>query len=203
MFCEFLQLITKLDQTVAFMSYNQDAHFFYGYYSQICDLVYRIVPYLVLFILILPVILLFTKKYSSRELLRLTLINYLSLFMSVGLIINLTFKPYWGRPRPRDFTSNISNYRDFWQINWHRSEIENSFPSGHASVGFFLGLPFYSLTRQKKYLILSCVSGGGIGLVRILQGGHYVTDVLFAGIIVFAVHYIIMILVDKFFKVSN
>ncbi len=196
-----LQLITKLDQYIAVLPYDHIRHNFYGHWSVFCEFVYQAVPYCVLFVVVLPLFLLFSKKYTKQEVIKFTIINYVSLALSVGVIVNLVFKTYYGRPRPRQFVVNTNMYRDFWQPNWHESELDNSFPSGHASAGFFLGLPFYTLTRRKKYLLVSLAAGILVGTVRILQGGHYFTDVLVAGIIVFAVHYTVMLIVDKFYKV--
>jgi lipid A 4'-phosphatase len=196
-----LTLITKLDQYIAFLSYDNVHHDFYGHWYFWCTLIYQAIPYCVLLVLMMPILLFFTKKYSKKVLIKFIIITYVSLFLSVGVMVNLVLKTYYGRPRPRQFVADATMYRDFWQPNWHESELDNSFPSGHASVGFYLFLPIYTLTREKKYLLFSILTGALVGIVRILQGGHYFTDVLFAGVIVFAVHYVVMLLVDKFYKI--
>lgn len=196
-----LLLITKLDKYIALLPYDYARHNFYGHWSDFCEFIYQAIPYCVLFVVLMPILLVISRKYSKQEIIRFTLITYLSLALSVGVIVNLVFKTYYGRPRPRQFVAHQEMYRDFWQPNWHQSDLDNSFPSGHASAGFFLGLPLYTLTRKKKYLLFSLGTGTLVGVVRILQGGHYFTDVLFAGIIVFAVHFIVTLFVDKFFRI--
>ena len=204
MFSTVAHLFTALDQFCVHLSYSANSGF-YGSSSSLCDLIYEATPYLVLLLLALPLVVFFTDmgKRSKIQVLRVGLITYLSVILILGVIINLSLKTYWGRPRPRAFVTNAENYRDFWQVNWHQSDIDNSFPSGHASVGFLFGLPFYTLTRKYRYIVYSCLLGIIIGTVRILQGGHYVTDVFFAAVIVFIGYYLITKVVNYFLPVNK
>ena len=61
-----------------------------------------------------------------------------------------------------------------------------SFVSGDASVGFALIL-FYFITKKITYLYLSVVLGVCLGFVRILAGGHFLSDVIFSQIVVTAI----------------
>jgi membrane-associated PAP2 superfamily phosphatase len=61
-----------------------------------------------------------------------------------------------------------------------------SFPSGHASVGYFMFSPFFFLRRiNKKWAVLFLLSGITYGTLmgtgRMIQGGHFASDVLWAG----------------------
>src|SRR5262249_5348677 len=58
-----------------------------------------------------------------------------------------------------------------------------SFPSGHAAAGFYLmSLAFVGYRIGSKKLMwtgagLGLIGGGGLGLVRMAQGAHFLTDV--------------------------
>jgi lipid A 4'-phosphatase len=55
-------------------------------------------------------------------------------------------------------------------------------------------VPILAINRRKFGILISILFGTIIGMVRILQGGHFFSDVLFAGIIVWfvaeLVHYL-------------
>jgi membrane-associated PAP2 superfamily phosphatase len=110
----------------------------------------------------------------------------LVLIVGPGLIVNVVLKPYWGRPRPNAVVS-FGGQRDFlpvWQ--WGRGQDESSFPSGHASTGFYLMVPAFVYYRRRPrvalaFLLLGLFSGSIIGLARIVAGGHFPSDVVWAG----------------------
>ena len=119
---------------------------------------------------------------------------YLVLVMIIGpgLVVNVGLKQQWGRPRPRDIQDfgGKYSYEAPWQMD--RSSPGNSFPSGHASMGFyFFSLLF--LVRNKSWKqslwsgILAFAWGAIIGFVRIIQGGHFFTDVLWAAVILWLI----------------
>jgi lipid A 4'-phosphatase len=60
-----------------------------------------------------------------------------------------------------------------------------SFVSGHASTGFALmALGVYGKRRQRRrWLAIGWAAGLSLGLIRIAQGGHFLGDVLFAGLL--------------------
>tara|TARA_R110002096_G_scaffold4493_10_gene20835 strand:+ start:4051 stop:5283 length:1233 start_codon:yes stop_codon:yes gene_type:complete len=111
---------------------------------------------------------------------------YLVLCMAVGpgLLINVGFKDHWGRPRPRDvevFGGSYAHER-VWIADG--SSPGKSFPCGHCSMGFyFLGLALL-FRRWRTALAISgfaVVFGGLIGMARIAQGGHFLSDVIWSG----------------------
>ncbi|RWX49504.1 PAP2 superfamily protein, partial [Candidatus Electrothrix marina] len=62
----------------------------------------------------------------------------------------------------------------------------SSFPSGHAAIAFFLMAPWFVLRDRKQryaeaFLISGLLFGTLVGIARILQGGHFVSDILWAG----------------------
>jgi undecaprenyl-diphosphatase len=61
-----------------------------------------------------------------------------------------------------------------------------SFVSGHASVGFALiAFSFLATGRRRRAIGAGAVAAGAlIGLARMIQGAHFLSDVVFAGFIV-------------------
>ena len=55
-----------------------------------------------------------------------------------------------------------------------------------------------ALRRRKQALLVSLIGGGLVGLVRVLQGGHYVSDVVASGIIVWTCAELVLYLYNKF-----
>jgi lipid A 4'-phosphatase len=110
----------------------------------------------------------------------------LLLIIGPGVLVNGVLKPYWGRPRPNAI-QEFGGQREFlpvWQ--WGRGQDESSFPSGHASTGFYLMAPAFVCYRRRPrlalaFLLLGIVSGSVIGLARIVVGGHFPSDVVWAG----------------------
>ena len=59
-----------------------------------------------------------------------------------------------------------------------------SFVSGDASVGFAL-IVFYFLVKKKIYIWASLIFGFFLGLIRIMEGAHFLSDIFLAGLIIF------------------
>ena len=117
---------------------------------------------------------------------KISVIMLLTLALGPGLFVNVLLKSYYGRPRPRD----VAEFGGKWQ---HKPPLVpgkpgqgHSFPSGHASMGFvFLALYVYYRERNKAasygWLAGASVFGAAIGAARMVQGGHFLSDVLWAG----------------------
>ena len=140
--------------------------------------------------LFLFVISLFSKKILRYRKIGLFLV--LLMVIGPGLIVNSTFKEHWGRPRPREIT-NFGGKNPFLTV-WEKNKTSegSSFPSGHASVGYFLFAPFFFLSRTEKkgwsisFLFLGLGYGTLMGIGRIAQGAHFASDVLWsAGFVYF------------------
>ena len=110
----------------------------------------------------------------------------LLLMLGPGLLVNAVFKDHWGRPRPRQLQL-FGGDRPFHQV-WERGEggQGRSFPSGHASAAFYLIAPYFLLRRRsprrsRLFLAGGCAYGVLMGTARMVQGGHFLSDVLWAG----------------------
>jgi lipid A 4'-phosphatase len=137
-----------------------------------------------------------TRRKWKKDALFLILL----LCLGPGLLVNLVFKDHWGRPRPRQveaFGGNRS-YHAPWEPTF--DGMCSSFPCGHASTAFFIGAPFFPLLRRSRslarvFLALGMVYGLLMGAARMAQGGHFLTDVIWAGGMVYltgAVLYFLM-----------
>lgn len=109
-----------------------------------------------------------------------------TMFLGPILIVNGLFKSFWGRARPQDILQfggdklfslpfEISN-----QCSW-----DCSFMSGHTAVAFWLVAP--ALLAPKKYKPLTVGAAFAFGCLtavfRIGQGAHFLSDVLFAAVL--------------------
>jgi len=107
-----------------------------------------------------------------------------ALLIGPGLIVNVCFKDHWGRPRPREVVT-FSGTESFVPVLEMGTGDGKSFPSGHASMGFFLIIPYFCFRKKQpktSYLILGGGLGYGIlmGIARIAQGGHFVSDIIWS-----------------------
>jgi membrane-associated PAP2 superfamily phosphatase len=116
---------------------------------------------------------------------RASLFLILVMLVGPGLLVNTVFKEHWGRPRPRELAV-FDGEKAFVPV-WVKSAPENghAFPSGHASTGFYLLAPFFLLRRRAKgwavfFLALGIGYGAFIGLVRMIQGAHFLSDILWS-----------------------
>ena len=123
----------------------------------------------------------------------------LLLIIGPGILVNSVLKPYWSRPRPHA-TKTFKSCddpddppRDFVPV-WRRglSVDDSSFPSGHAATGFYLMAPAFVFYRRRPwlaagFLLLGLACGTIIGLARVVAGGHFPSDVLWAGGLVYFV----------------
>ena len=112
------------------------------------------------------------------------------LALGPGLIVNGVFKPHWNRPRPVQ-TLAFGGSQPFVPV-WQSGPYPHSksFPSGHASMGFYLFAPAFLLYRKRRawalaFVAVGLVGGLVIGAGRVLQGAHYPSDVLWSAGLVY------------------
>ncbi len=108
----------------------------------------------------------------------------LTVVVAPWLVTNLVLKDHWGRARPRDCTvfGGRFDYRPVWRPG---PPVEGpSFPSGHAAMAFSMfSLAF--LFRRRRRLGRLVGAGGAtygafMGAVRVIQGAHFTSDVLWS-----------------------
>ncbi len=119
-----------------------------------------------------------------------TVFILLLLALGPGLVVNVLLKDQLGRARPREVIEfgGSHQFTECWQFG--TTGANSSFPSGHASIAFFLMAPWFVLRDRKQgvaagFLTAGIVFGSLVGIARMLQGGHFATDVLWAGGLVY------------------
>jgi lipid A 4'-phosphatase len=102
------------------------------------------------------------------------------------VVANIGLKDHWGRARPRDVVE-FAGTKEFTPPFPPSGQCDYncSFVSGEASsifmVLFVAALLFRS--RSRNFVALGIVLGGLAGLTRMAQGGHFLSDVIFAGVL--------------------
>lgn len=121
------------------------------------------------------------------------------------LITNLVMKPLFARPRPYVYYADNPLFMSWYEFAGAHVESDKSFPSGHTTAAFELGIAMF-LVLNKKYSWIFPICSALVGLSRIYLMVHYVTDVLggvlvgtFAGIM----GYVIMTAIMKNTKIAE
>jgi len=109
----------------------------------------------------------------------------LVLITGPGLIANTLLKDNWARPRPIHVVEFGGPDR-FTPVLERSGACERncSFISGEASATFALGFAIAMLVRRRRAeLMAAAVALGSVaGLIRMGEGGHFLSDVVFAGV---------------------
>lgn len=115
-----------------------------------------------------------------------------ALAIGPGLIVNVVLKDNWGRARPEDVIQfgGASVFTPAFAIS-SQCHHNCSFVSGHAAMGFYFiafGFSRNTVCRKRRSLLilLAGIYGAVVGMVRILQGGHFLSDIVFAFFIIYA-----------------
>ncbi|MBQ4644536.1 MAG: phosphatase PAP2 family protein [Clostridia bacterium] len=121
------------------------------------------------------------------------------------LVTNLIMKPLFARPRPYVYYADNPLFMSWYEFAGAHIESDKSFPSGHTTAAFEIGVALF-LVLNKKYSWIFPVFSALVGLSRIYLMVHYVTDVLggvlvgtFAGIM----GYVIMTAIMKNTKIAE
>ena len=102
------------------------------------------------------------------------------LFLGPGLLVNEIIKKTSGRERPKDTVMffgerEATNFLDFSGT----CSSNCSFVSGHAAMGFWF-ISLFWVYRKSWVFLVGVLIGTAVGVGRILQGSHYLSDVIFA-----------------------
>jgi lipid A 4'-phosphatase len=165
---------------------------------------YGNIPALILSIGALIILLLSAYKSKFNKYVKQALFLILVMAIGPGLLINSVLKDNWGRPRPRN-VQDFGGKHQFEQVLTIDPESPGkSFPCGHASMGFYFFVLFF-IFRKKRLklanisLVFALLWGSFIGLARIVQGGHFLSDVIWtAGLM-----YLVTSLIFFFMKLDR
>jgi lipid A 4'-phosphatase len=117
----------------------------------------------------------------------------LTLAIGPGLITNLILKNHWGRARPIDVMSSSGNDRFTpWWDPTGPCDSNCSFIAGEPSGAFWTVAAAAVAPPQWRLLAYGAAIAFGmaVGVLRIAAGGHFFTDVVFAGVTVYLVAWV-------------
>ncbi len=146
---------------------------------------------LALFALLAPWIGRLLKKLGHAELAvrstgpwrHLATVSVCAALLGNGLVVEGLCKGLMGRPRPVQVEQfgGQEVYRGPFNPGSDPSH-HRSFVSSHAAAGFALmslGLTCGPVWRR-RWLLIGTVAGGIVGMGRMMQGGHFLSDIIFA-----------------------
>jgi membrane-associated PAP2 superfamily phosphatase len=113
-----------------------------------------------------------------------------TLILSAGVLTNLTFKSYWGRPRPVVVTefAGDQQFVPWWDPRGGCGR-NCSFFSGEGATAFWTLAPAALAPPVWRPLAYAAATLFGVttSVLRMAFGGHFFTDVAIAGLITFLV----------------
>jgi lipid A 4'-phosphatase len=113
-----------------------------------------------------------------------------TLLLSAGLLTNLGFKSYWGRPRPVAVTqfNGPQQFVPWWDPRGSCGR-NCSFFSGEGATAFWTFAPAALAPPAWRPLAYAAATLFGVitSLLRMAFGGHFFTDVATAGLVTFLV----------------
>lgn len=148
---------------------------------------------LVIALLALPLLVWGLAKFTRREHAEkwrgrrpAALFLALSLLLGPGLLVNTVFKDQWGRARPAQVEEfgGTARFTPAWVMS-DQCGKNCSFVCGDASVGFVLLAVAFVSRRPRLWLSIGITAGAALGLMRMGQGGHFFSDVIFSFYAVF------------------
>ena len=188
----FFLCFPHLDINIAGNYYDRADGIFVGNYSSILDFGHWFAKKFPIFFSVCALLYLlsslFVKKFNFKFR-KEVLYILIALIVGPGLIVNSLFKDNWGRPRPvmvQQFDGDKTFQKPF--VISAECSKNCSFVCGDASMGFWLfALMPLATTRRRKTLAFTAavIAGGALGWMRIAQGGHFFSDVIFCGIFVY------------------
>ncbi len=184
---------TSLDLWISSLFFDHEQQAWPWFHSPLCSAFYHLAIYPPLILAAggvgAALVTLPTARLGSMS--RAGWFLILLLAIGPGLIVNVGFKQNWGRPRPLEVREFGGDYAftpvgSPGPVQKHNS----SFPSGHAAIAFYMLAPAFLVNVRRSQLSKSLFLGGALyglamGATRVVQGGHFSSDVLWAGGIVY------------------
>jgi lipid A 4'-phosphatase len=190
----FFLLLPGVDLWASGLFYRPEGGFFLAQSAPV-RAIYVGVPYLTDAIVVGIIALYLGGLLRGRPLLRVdgrsAAYLLLALGLGPGLLVNTVLKDHWGRARPSQVTE-FGGHEPFTPAPLPAANCWRncSFPAGHPAMGFYL-VSFAFLvrdTRRRRVAEAGAIAAGAVfGLARLAQGGHFLSDVVFSGILVYGV----------------
>jgi len=191
--CGLPILFPGIDLWASALFYRAPSGFFLGDWPPF-RLLHRGLPFLIIAIVIAASALLLATLALRRPILgvdrRAALFLLVSLAVGPGLTVNVVFKDHWGRARPAQL-AQFGGDKQFTRAFVPSAQCNRncSFPAGDPSIGFYLVSVAFLLpeARGRRVGIAGALGLGAlIGLARLAQGGHFLSDVMASGFLVYA-----------------
>lgn len=184
----------QLDIDIAAMWYNTSRHLF-DVNAQMWVQHTREAARIVITLLALPAFLAILGKliWPRRRMLieaRAALFLIATLALGPGLLTNVILKDHWGRPRPIDVHQFGGDYSfvPWWDPRGGCPD-NCSFVAGEPSGAFWTLAPaaLAAPELQPVAYAAALAFGAGVGVLRIAAGGHFFSDVVFAGVFMYLI----------------
>jgi len=187
----------ELDVTLGRLFYNSETRQFLDHIYPWLSWIRYGALWLIGLIAAVPLVALLGKLIRPRRPLlmpgRAIILLLATLVLGPGLLINTVLKDNWGRPRPGQVIELGGDQRFVAWWNSSGTCLSNcSFASGDASAAFWtlapaaLAPPAWRPVAYAASLTFASV----VGVLRMVFGGHFFSDVVFAGVFVFLVIWI-------------
>ena len=111
------------------------------------------------------------------------------LLIGPGVVTHNIFKDNWGRARPHKTSmfEGSAMFTPAWKMS-DQCHLNCSFLSGHAAIGYYPLCLYFLLGKRRRYaywLGIGLAFGLISGMGRVLQGKHFLSDILFSFFIVY------------------
>jgi lipid A 4'-phosphatase len=117
-----------------------------------------------------------------------------TLALAPGLMVNALLKDHWGRPRPIDVVQfgGDQQFMAWWDPRGACPD-NCSFVSGDVAGAFWTIAPAALAPPQWRALAYggALALGTGMAVIRVMAGGHFVSDTIFAGVFTFLIIWVV------------
>lgn len=200
----FISVGNSIDIFISNLFYLEQERFILQSYDIITIFIRKIfLPFLIIYLLILPfvaIILPIKKIYFNFNFkIREVIFIFVTISFNLIVVVNILLKNSWGRARPNDILhlGGVNSFTPWFQFS-DACNSNCSFVSGDAAVGFSIIVLFF-ITKNKIFFWMALSFGSILGLIRILEGGHFLSDVILAAFFIFILHFIQFWLYEKKF----
>ena len=186
--CALFVLFPKIDLYVSGLFFAH--HQFFLKHTLFAIIIYKATIIITASFALAIVLLLFIETVWKIHIVRKKVLIYLLLVLLIGpgLIVNVVFKNHFGRARPSQI-EYFGGDKKFTPalVMAHQCKKNCSFSSGHAAAAFYFLAFVPLLSGRKKFIaaLLATIWGSIVGFVRIIQGGHFLSDVVCSAIVVY------------------
>ena len=184
------------DIEIAKIFYHDVEGFYYAHHWLV-KLIFRTVPIITLTygIALTAWTLILIKKGNNLYKIFLHISIIFSLILGSGALVNLGLKDNFGRARPKQI-KEFGAQKEFSKVYQMASQCYKncSFSSGHAAAAYSITTVAFLVPKNRQIItyMLGIIYGTVVGFGRIVQGGHFISDITTSAWIVLLVTYILI-----------